>query len=137
MGPDRQRIRRLGPALAAGAMLAWAVPAAAQAPAASSGAASPGAAAPNAVVALAEIPSHPRNMSSSELQGVGCIALGAVTAAGAMYYSTTVTLASFASSWGIPVLAIPVAAGGYAVGCSVGATTAPGAYWLYAWLTRM
>lgn len=82
------------------------------------------------------IPDHPVNMSTTQLQGVSCIILGAATAAGTIFYSTTVTLASFASSWGIPLLAIPVAAGGFAVGCSVGSTTGPGLYWIYAWLSR-
>ena len=82
------------------------------------------------------IPDSPANMSSQQLQGVSCIAFGLLTAAGALYYSTTVTLATFAQAWSIPLIAVPVAAGGYAVGCNVGSTTGPGLYWMYAWVQR-
>jgi len=77
-----------------------------------------------------EILPSPPGMSSEQLQGVSCIITGLLTAAGAVAYSGS--LASAVSGVSVPWLIAPVIAGGYAVGCSVGATTGPGAYWLYA-----
>ena len=77
------------------------------------------------------IPAQPENMSALQLQGVACILTGAATAAGAVFYSGTLAAAASALDWTIPLLVIPAAAGGYAVGCTVGAITGPGAHWLY------
>jgi hypothetical protein len=88
-------------------------------------------AAPMAARAAPTIPPNPENMSEMQLQGVACILTGVVTAAGAIYYSGTLAAAAAAADWSIPLLVIPAAAGGYAVGCSVGSITGPGVHWLY------
>lgn len=128
MGVGRHAKRRNGAALAGALILGlgWLPPLPALAQAGASR--PPG--------SSSSVPAHPEMMTTTELQGVSCIALGTVTAAGALYYSTTVTLASFANNWGLPLLAVPIAAGGYAVGCNIGSTTGPGLYWIYAWLQR-
>jgi hypothetical protein len=77
------------------------------------------------------VPANPENMSSVQLQGVACILTGVLTAAGAVLYSGPLAAAATAADWAIPSLVIPAAAGGYAVGCTVGAITGPGAHWLY------
>lgn len=77
------------------------------------------------------IPPEPSNMTALQLQGVACILTGAATAAGAVFYSGTLVAAASALDWTIPLLVIPAAAGGYAVGCTVGSITGPGAHWLY------
>ena len=78
------------------------------------------------------IPAHPENMTTDQLQGVSCIISGVAAATGAVLYSSTIAAAAATvSDWTIPLLAIPVAAGGYAVGCNVGSITGPGFYWLY------
>lgn len=83
------------------------------------------------VAAAQPIPPEPSNMSALQLQGVACILTGAAAAAGAVFYSGTLVAAASALDWSIPLLVIPAAAGGYAVGCTVGSITGPGAHWLY------
>jgi len=68
-------------------------------------------------------------MTVAELQGVSCIVAGVLTAAGALAFGGALATAALDVSF--PVLALPILAGGYAIGCNVGATTGPGAYWLY------
>jgi len=70
-------------------------------------------------------------MTSAEVQGVTCIIAGVMTAVGALAYSGTVATSVGSSAWTLPLLIAPAMAGGYAIGCSVGATTGPGAAWIY------
>lgn len=80
---------------------------------------------------VASVAPHPENMSVEQLQGVSCILTGVMAATGAIFYSGTLAAAATAADWTIPLLVIPAAAGGYAVGCTVGSITGPGAHWLY------
>jgi len=86
---------------------------------------------PLPALAQANIPAEPENMSLAQLQGVACIVTGLVAATGAVMYSGSLAAAAIAADWTIPLLFIPAAAGGYAVGCSVGSITGPGVHWLY------
>ncbi len=88
--------------------------------------------APQAAPAPTTIPIPPVSaMTAAELQGVTCIVAGVMTAVGALAYSGTVASTVGSSAWTLPLLIAPAMAGGYAIGCSVGATTGPGAVWLY------
>jgi hypothetical protein len=69
-------------------------------------------------------------MSSSQFQGVSCILGGALAAAASFTYSDVVALAT-TGALTAPILMVPILATGFAAGCGVFATMAPGLYWIY------
>ena len=68
-------------------------------------------------------------MTLAEFQGVSCAGLGTVVGLGALAYIDPLAIA--AGSMSLPWLLVPVAAAGFAVGCSVGATLGPAFLWLH------
>jgi hypothetical protein len=79
--------------------------------------------------ALSATPTGPYGMSMAEWQGVSCIWGGALAGFGVFYYSDVLAVA--ATGVTNPLLLVPLVATGFLGGCSVGANSSPGLYWLF------
>lgn len=75
------------------------------------------------------IPPRDTPMTLPEYQGLSCIAAGALTGLATLAYLDPISVA--ATGLTSPLLLVPVAAAGFAVGCSVGATIGPAFLWFY------
>jgi hypothetical protein len=76
-------------------------------------------------------PKKPDNaMTSSQFQGVSCIVGGIVSSVTAYAYSDIVAVAATGGATA-PVFLLPIIATGFAAGCGVAATMAPGLYWIF------
>ena len=64
----------------------------------------------------------------SVTQGLGCVAIGALTSVGVFFYGNTVAAA--VTGGPNPFLLVPMMAAGFAVGCTVGARVSPSLHWL-------
>lgn len=70
----------------------------------------------------------PASFTYSEFQGVACLIGGAAAMVGVATYSELIAAATGGVS--VPVI-VPIVAAGFAAGCSVAATAAPGLLWMY------
>ncbi len=64
-------------------------------------------------------------MTVTDVQGMGCIAAGAIGAIGAYVYNDMIVAAVAASAGANPVLLLPFVASGFVTGCGVGTTVIP------------
>ncbi|MFO1059249.1 MAG: hypothetical protein U1E53_20065 [Dongiaceae bacterium] len=77
-----------------------------------------------------DAPANKYKMNSNQFQGVSCILGGFATAGASYIYSDVVAVAATGAVTN-PVLTLPILAAGFAAGCGVFATMAPGLYWMY------
>lgn len=75
-------------------------------------------------------PAGPRGITSSQFQGLACLGTGALGSLVAYAYTDALVLTGAVVVNPIAIFA-PVVATGFAFGCSIGATAAPGVYWLH------
>ena len=71
----------------------------------------------------------PNGMTLQEYQGLACLTMASITAAGVYVYSDII-LEVLTGTTTNPVLLIPVIATGFAAGCSVGSTMSPAFLWI-------
>jgi hypothetical protein len=69
-------------------------------------------------------------MTSTQFQGVSCIVGGILSGVTAYAYSDIVAVVATGGVTA-PVLVLPIIATGFAAGCGVAATMAPGLYWIF------
>ena len=69
-------------------------------------------------------------MNSNQFQGMSCL-VGGLASAGASYLYSDVVAVAATGAVTNPVLMLPVVVAGFAAGCGVFATMAPGLYWMY------
>ena len=70
----------------------------------------------------------PATFTYAEFQGMACLMGGAAAMVGVAAYSELIAAATGGVS--VPVI-VPIVAAGFAAGCSVASTAAPGLLWIY------
>jgi len=86
---------------------------------------------PSALAAAPPPPQEPANMTMSQLQGLACLGTGLFGAMVAYAYTDMLVLTGAVVVNPVAIFA-PVVVTGFAFGCNIGSSVAPGLFWLHA-----